>query len=149
MFYLPSRESDQAVSWVKPSFPWVTLFSLYTKIGFTSGICFLQVSRVQMDCVLYNFRKNKHRKTKSQQEKMLPVFLPNTCIVYQSLVETTADLITIPYCATGQGAQVSSILVTYISKPFLLDNSLFGNAQNTDLFCSDTSPRKWALLAAA
>lgn len=116
LFYLPSRKGDQAVSRVKPSFPWVTLFSLYTKIGLTSGICFLQVSRVQMDCIFHNFRKNTHTKPKSQQEKMLLVFLPNTCIMYQTLAENIANFIWILYCATEQGVQVPSVLVTYITK---------------------------------
>lgn len=60
--------------------------------------------------------KNTHTKPKSQQEKMLLVFLPNTCIMYQTLAETIANFIWIPYCATEQGVQVPSVLVTYITK---------------------------------
>lgn len=68
LFYLPSSKSNQAVSWVKPSFPWVSPFSLNTQISLTSGICFLQVSRIQIDWIFHNFRKKKSLQKKSSWE---------------------------------------------------------------------------------
>lgn len=75
LFYLPSRESDQAVFRIKPSLPWVTFFSSYTKINLSSGICLLQVSHVKMDFIFHYFRKNREKNPKKSAEENTPCLL--------------------------------------------------------------------------